>query len=149
MAPYLMCSILKYAQLASLNLQRITALRMQERCAEVPADFDPQAMENAAFRVYSAGPLTASDLDFSPKIAPYIRERIWHPSQALEAGPEGRVRLMFTCAASDARPRARRSSFGSVCVGYSAIPPRPRARPLLRGFTRGENARAISRTPTC
>ena len=33
------------------------------------------------------------EIDFSPRAAPYIRERTWHPSQVLTEQPEGGVRL--------------------------------------------------------
>ncbi|RYF49957.1 MAG: WYL domain-containing protein [Cytophagaceae bacterium] len=94
MAPSLMCYIIKYRRLTSLNLQRLTALNMLDRQAEPPADFDPQTMEYAAFGVYS------EVLEFPSKIAPYIRERLWHPFQSLRENTNGTVCLTFSCAAS-------------------------------------------------
>ncbi len=32
-------------------------------------------------------------LEFSPRVAPYVRERVWHKSQQIEELPDGGVRL--------------------------------------------------------
>ena len=39
------------------------------------------------------GPREGVRLEFSPRVAPYVRERIWHKSQQLEELPDGGVRL--------------------------------------------------------
>ena len=39
-------------------------------------------------------------LRFSPEIAPYIKERSWHPSEKLRNLPDGRLDLTFSCGES-------------------------------------------------
>jgi proteasome accessory factor B len=40
-----------------------------------------------------SGPREGVLLEFSPRVAPYVRERVWHKSQQLEELPDGGVRL--------------------------------------------------------
>lgn len=99
-APYLMSFILKHQVVGNLNLHRMTAVQVQKHSAEPPADFDPQTHENTAFGVFSGGVQTRYVLDFTAAIAPYIRERVWHPSQSVEELHDGGLRLSFACGAS-------------------------------------------------
>ena len=99
-AAYLMCVITKYNTLAKLNLQRLIELKVLEKQGIPPKRFDPELVENAAFGIYSGGRITKYVLRFSPDVAPYIRERIWHPSQTLQNLKNGGVELAFSCAES-------------------------------------------------
>ena len=36
-------------------------------------------------------------IEFSREKAPLVRARVWHPTQALEDLPDGRVRFSFAC----------------------------------------------------
>lgn len=99
-APYLMCHIRKHDTLASLNLQRLRSLQVLTETAEPPASFDPHLLEHAAFGVWSGGSPTDYTLRFDAEIAPYIRERLWHPTQKLRPLDSDGVELTFTCSAS-------------------------------------------------
>jgi predicted DNA-binding transcriptional regulator YafY len=83
----------------TLNLQRLKKLQVLDRRGTPPADFDPTKWESAAFGIYGGGPQTRYVLRFDPEVAPYIRERVWHPSQKLRELKGGKVELEFTCAA--------------------------------------------------
>ena len=83
-----------------LNLQRLRSLKVLKRHGRVPRDFDPEALENAAFGVVVGGPLTKYRLRFNRYMAPFIRERIWHPSQTLRELRDHGVELEFRCTAS-------------------------------------------------
>jgi predicted DNA-binding transcriptional regulator YafY len=99
-AVYLMASPIKYGGVATLNMQRVRGLKLLDRHAEPPPEFDPERLENAAFGIYTGGEATRYRLRFSGDVAPYIRERIWHPSQVLSELRDGGVEIEFTCGAS-------------------------------------------------
>jgi predicted DNA-binding transcriptional regulator YafY len=67
----------------------------------VPAGFKIADVLNGAFGIHVAGPETPPRrvvIEFSAAKAPFVRARIWHPSQSFEELPDGRVRLSFSCA---------------------------------------------------
>lgn len=97
---YLVCHVPKHGSQILLNLQRLRRLQVLAKQAKAPADFDPAAFEHAAFGIFVGGAPTNYRLRFDATLAPYIHERIWHPSQELIALPDGGVELRFTCHAS-------------------------------------------------
>jgi predicted DNA-binding transcriptional regulator YafY len=97
---YLVCHVPKHGSQILLNLQRLRKLRVSQRRLAPPADFDAGAFEHAAFGIFVGGAPTAYRLRFDAFAAPYIRERIWHPSQTLAPIADGGVELAFTCHAS-------------------------------------------------
>ena len=97
---YLMAYMKYYGSYVKLNLQRLRALKVLEKKGEVPEDFDPETVENAAFGVFHGGKVRTFRLRFTPELAPYIRERTWHPSQALQDLDDGGVELTFRCGES-------------------------------------------------
>ena len=99
-AVYLMAFVPSHKSYVSLNLHRLKALAVTDDSLETPADFDPEKLENAAFGVHHAGRPVTYRLRFAPWVAPYIRERVWHPSQVLNDGEGGEVELTFRCAKS-------------------------------------------------
>jgi predicted DNA-binding transcriptional regulator YafY len=96
-APYVMCHIRKYDAVGSLHLHRLDTLRVREEVGEVPGGFDPELLEHAAFGVWADAPPTAYTLRFDAEVAPYIAERRWHPTQAIERHADGGLTLSFTC----------------------------------------------------
>jgi predicted DNA-binding transcriptional regulator YafY len=99
-AVYVMAHAEKHDSLITLNLQRLERLEVLGRTAEPPAGFDPEAIENAAFQLWTGGPPVTYRLRFDEVAAPYLRERLWHPGQTLVELEGGRVELTFTCAGS-------------------------------------------------
>jgi len=97
---YLMAYQGYYDTYLKLNLQRLRSLRVLDKHGEVPDDFDPETVENAAFGVFHGGKVRTFRLRFTPELAPYIRERTWHPSQALKDQDDGGVELTFKCSES-------------------------------------------------
>lgn len=99
-ALYLMCHDPKKNALIKLNLQRLRKLRVLRRAGRVPRGFDPEALEHAAFGLFTGGAPTTFRLRFAPHIAPFIRERTWHPTQKIEERRGGGLDLRFRCDAS-------------------------------------------------
>ena len=83
-----------------LNLHRVLAIEVTRRTATPPMDFDPETWEAAAFDVFAGGAPTKYVLRFASEVAPYVRERRWHPSQKLRGLSGGGVELQMTCAGS-------------------------------------------------
>jgi predicted DNA-binding transcriptional regulator YafY len=99
-AVYLLCEFRKHREVGTLNLQRLRGLKVTDRRARPPRGFDPAAWESAAFGIFPGGKPTTYVLQFAAEVAPYIRERVWHPSQEVRELPRGRVELTFTCGES-------------------------------------------------
>jgi predicted DNA-binding transcriptional regulator YafY len=99
-AVYLMCHVPKHDDVSTLNLHRLERLLVLEERADPPEGFDPERLENAAFGVFSGGAPTRYVLQFERSVAPFIRERMWHPSQRLRELRGGRVELELNCGAS-------------------------------------------------
>ncbi len=59
---------------------------------EYPADYDPNDLFANAFGIIGGQPQEVA-LRFHRRVAPYIQEREWHPSQQMETLPDGSVRL--------------------------------------------------------
>ena len=62
---------------------------------EYPEDYDPSQLFADAFGIIGGAPREVS-LRFHRRVAPYIQERIWHPSQALERLDDGSIRLSMS-----------------------------------------------------
>lgn len=99
-AMYLLCHTPKFGSILKLNLQRLQRMRVLKRTARPPRDFDPAAIADAAFGLVAGGERTTYRLRFASYLAPFIRERRWHPSQKLAERDDGAVDLTFTCDAS-------------------------------------------------
>jgi predicted DNA-binding transcriptional regulator YafY len=97
---YLLCRVPRYDSVVLLNLQRLRQLRLLRTKGRPPAGFDASDFEHAAFGVFVGGPPTTYRLRFDAIAAPYIRERVWHPTQELTALRDGGVEITFTCHAS-------------------------------------------------
>ena len=96
-ATYLLCHYPRRDKVLTLNLHRLSALEVTRATGTVPPDFDPAQHERAAFGVTRGGPVEAWELRFSANVAPFIRERLWHPTQRIVEGEEGRLTLHFSC----------------------------------------------------
>ena len=84
----------------TLHLHRVRDLKVLAKVGTPPEDFDPQTVENLAFGIWSGGKLTTYRLRFDAAVTPYIRERVWHPSQSLRDLGDGSLEVAFTCGAS-------------------------------------------------
>lgn len=82
------------------NLQRVRGVKVTDDVGQVPAGYDPDKLATATFGVFGGQQTYTYRLRFTPNIATYIRERLWHPTQKLRNMKNGGVELTFTCAAS-------------------------------------------------
>jgi predicted DNA-binding transcriptional regulator YafY len=93
-ALYLSAFVPAYAQMRTFALSRIKALAVR---AET---FSPVAGRGDEPFGHSLGAFDGApervEIDFGPGVAPYVRERQWHPSQAIADLPDGGVRLALS-----------------------------------------------------
>ena len=88
---YLQAFVPDYAEMRTFAVQRIEqAVALEERfnpVADSPTDVFPHSL--GAF----SGTPEPVVIEFTAAEAPYVRERQWHASQAIEELPAGRIRL--------------------------------------------------------
>lgn len=80
----------------TLRVDRIQSIRPTSEGFERPKDFDPEDYLGRSFGIYSEGPQERVRIEFDREAARSVQERDWHPSQRLETGFGGRVRLTMT-----------------------------------------------------
>jgi predicted DNA-binding transcriptional regulator YafY len=88
---YLVAWVPQYGEFRTFAVERIERLSVSEtvfkRSRELPSD-----LFGASLGVFVAEPETI-DLEFEARVAPYVRGRVWHPSQHLTPLPDGRLRM--------------------------------------------------------
>ncbi len=77
----------------TFKLDRLERAERLEETYAIPEDFDPSAHLADAWGIMSGDTVTGIKLRFTPHVAPFIRERVWHPSQKLEVQADGSVLL--------------------------------------------------------
>lgn len=90
----------------TLAVERIRHLESGTRRFDMPVDLAAGIDQRLrdTFGIIAGEPFTVR-VRFTAQQAPYIRERVWHPSQCIEDQPDGSLILSF-CAASEYEIRA-------------------------------------------
>jgi predicted DNA-binding transcriptional regulator YafY len=78
-------------------VERMRTVELTRARFVVPADFDAERYLDGAWGILRGDLVTVRVL-FARSLAPYIRERLWHPSQKLRDLPDGQVELTLTVA---------------------------------------------------
>lgn len=107
---YLVAFVTEYREMRTFALARIEHLTVLEDC------FTPVAEAGEVFANslgIHQGPPVKVVLTFDARIAAYVRERRWHPSQVLRALPDGGLRLTLQVS-DDWALRAWVLGFGSL-----------------------------------
>lgn len=88
---YLVAWVPDYGEFRTFAVERIERLSIADetfrKTRELPAD-----LFGASMGVFSAPPEHV-ELEFDARLAPYVRGRVWHESQQLEALADGRLRM--------------------------------------------------------
>jgi predicted DNA-binding transcriptional regulator YafY len=87
--------------LRTFKLERLERAERLPETYTIPHSFDAAAYLSDAWGIMSGGEPVDIELRFSTRVATYIRERIWHPSQELDEQPNGS--LVFRVHVSDMR----------------------------------------------
>ena len=106
---YLFAYVPRYGQVRTFAVERIRRLTLLDETFEPVGD-----LGNAAFPhslgIHQGAPEQV-ELEFAPELASYVQERVWHPSQAVEARDDGSVAVtMHVC--NDGALRSWILSFG-------------------------------------
>ena len=90
---YLLALNAAKGRVESFALSRFRRIEGLGRTFDRPQDFDARAHARQAFGIAGGEKPMKIRLLFEPKLAVYISERQWHPSQTLKKRPDGRVEL--------------------------------------------------------
>src|SRR6185503_5032160 len=140
---YLLAFVPEYDDIRTFAVSRIESVSLEKQTFTPHKDLADDVFGNS-LGVYS-GPTAPVEIEFDARIAPYVRARIWHPSQELKEAEGGRLRLsMRVCHDWALRswilgwgPLARvlspaslaneiRSELQSACTRYAAAEAPPR-----------------------
>jgi predicted DNA-binding transcriptional regulator YafY len=94
---YLYARVEEYAEVRTFAVERIENITVLDEEYSIPADFDVLEYARGAFGIAGGAPEPV-EIEFSPEIAGYVRERIWHESQEIEERPDGKLVLRMTVA---------------------------------------------------
>ena len=78
-------------------VERMRTVELTSRRFDVPASFDAEEYLAGAWGMLRGDVVTVRVV-FVRGLAPYIRERVWHPSQKLRELPDGRVEMTLSVA---------------------------------------------------
>ena len=133
-ALYLLAFVPEYAEVRTFAIDRVQEISLLEERFEPVDELSDEAFPHS-LGVHSGTP-ERIQVVFEPAVASYIRSRDWHPSQTVEALPDGRVRLtMQVCV-----DRALRSWILGFGASAQAVEPTSLAEELA-----GEHQRAVAR----
>jgi len=74
-------------------LSRIHAAEVLEEESPCPADFDANAYMRSHFGIWAGEKMHNVKIWFSADVAPFIKERDWHPSQRIRENKDGSIVL--------------------------------------------------------
>ena len=90
---YVLARNAEKGQIETFALSRFRGIEAAGSTFTRPADFDAQRYARQAFGITSGEKPIKVRLLFEPKLAVYVAEREWHPSQKLKQRADGRVEL--------------------------------------------------------
>ncbi|MBT4140262.1 MAG: transcriptional regulator [Candidatus Latescibacteria bacterium] len=91
---YLLCLLPGKDSLLTLAAERIQDLEISSEAFEIPSGLSVEDKVGQAFGIIFEDPIDVK-IRFSASQVPYIRERIWHPSQEIEELDTGDIVLSF------------------------------------------------------
>lgn len=88
---YLLAFVPEYDALRTFAVERIEALTVLEETFERRVDVDARPFDESLG--VNMGKPVRVELEFAPRTAAYVRERLWHPSQSVQERPDGSLYL--------------------------------------------------------
>ena len=88
---YLLAFVPEYDDVRTFAVSRIAEVSLEKQTFTPRRDVADDVFANS-LGVYS-GPTAPVEIEFEARIAPFVRARVWHPSQELKDADAGRVRL--------------------------------------------------------
>jgi len=96
-AAYLLAQLRTRGEVITLALHRVRRFVVTHERGEASRGFDAQRVLDAQFGAHAGGAEVSYQLHFASTVAPFIRERRWHPDQKLRTRPDGSLVLAFRC----------------------------------------------------
>jgi predicted DNA-binding transcriptional regulator YafY len=96
-AAYLLAQHRARGDMITLALHRLRRFVVSHERGEAPREFDARLVLDSQFGAHSGGAEVTYRLQFASTVAPFIRERRWHPDQKLRARADGSIVLTFRC----------------------------------------------------
>lgn len=94
-ATYILCRHPVHQNFLHLALQRLNKVEPLEQGFTRQADFSLTEFLNGAFGIWREDPVDVL-LRFDRRVAAFLSERVWHPTQQIENRPDGSLDLSFT-----------------------------------------------------
>jgi proteasome accessory factor B len=73
----------------TFKLERLESASLLSQAYAIPEDFNPEAHLSTSWGIMSGNQINEVLLRFNAAARPYVLERQWHPTQAIEALPDG------------------------------------------------------------
>ena len=83
-----------HPEITMLAVERVVSIEVTGKTFRVDATFEPARYEREAFGVIWDEPIDVA-IRFRQDQAPYVAERVWHPTQSVEPQPDGSLILRF------------------------------------------------------
>lgn len=88
---YLLAYVPEYDDVRTFAVDRMAAVSLQKETFTPQRDVSGDVFANS-LGVHT-GPAAPVEVEFAARVAPYVRARVWHPSQQIRDEPDGRIRL--------------------------------------------------------
>ena len=88
---YLLAYVPAYKDVRTFAVDRIKAVSLEKQTFVPKERMEDEVFANSLG--VNTGPAAKVELEFEPRVAPYVRARVWHASQQLREGPGGTLVL--------------------------------------------------------
>ena len=88
---YLLAYVPEYSAIRTFAVDRIRSVSLEKQTFTPTEAVGDDVFANSLG--VNTGPAAKVELEFDAPLAPYVRARVWHPSQQLQHATDGRVRL--------------------------------------------------------
>jgi proteasome accessory factor B len=86
---YLLAYVPDYKAVRTFAVDRITSASLEKQTFTLTQSVGDDVFANSLG--VNTGPAERVEIEFEPRVAPYVRARVWHSSQQLQECPEGRL----------------------------------------------------------
>jgi proteasome accessory factor B len=86
---YIICQDEWAGDIRTFKLTRLESALLLEEPYTIPQDFDPEAHLANSWGIMSGREVSEVILRFTAEARPFVAERQWHPSQQIQAAPDG------------------------------------------------------------
>jgi predicted DNA-binding transcriptional regulator YafY len=86
---YIICNDDWVGEIRTFKLARLESARLLDELYSIPTDFDPEVHLASSWGIMSGEHVSEVLLRFTAAARPFVEERQWHPSQLIQATPDG------------------------------------------------------------